>query len=410
VMGCAGILFFAEPIITRAFQTPSDRIGSGVMALQIAAFGFLFGQIQQYLHSLPQALQRYTLSATLESGFGVLVPVLTVIVLVLGQGLEEVVLLRVACSAVSVIVLLWLCRSLFPHFEWRLPDRALARRVLSFSGYAYLSRLASITYAHADKLIIGAVLGMGAVAYYSIAATIANRVLSITFRLSSIMYPAASALAASGQWERLKDAYFNTARYVFAINAGIVLLIALFAREILRYWMGADFAAYGDWVVILVAAGMLVDSLTNLPSMVNDGLGHARVTGLFAFLRACVGLAVILGLVGPYGIDGVATAHLLTSAMMTTLFLSYVHGRTVPFRLSELVSSSYLRAGFVLLGVATASVLWRPERTLNLLEAIVLGSILTVIYVAAILLFVVRRDHLESVLHRVRGSQRPASQ
>src|SRR2546425_2819041 len=103
VIGCAAIFFFAEPVITRLFQTPSDRIESGVAALKIAAFGFFFGQIQQYLHSLPQALQRYTLSATLESAFGVFVPVLTVLVLVLGQGLEEVVLLRVACSAVNVV-------------------------------------------------------------------------------------------------------------------------------------------------------------------------------------------------------------------------------------------------------------------------------------------------------------------
>jgi O-antigen/teichoic acid export membrane protein len=409
VIGCAGILYFAEPVITRVFQTPGDRVESGVAALKIAAFGFFFGQIQQYLQSLPQALQRYTLSATLESAFGVLVPVLTVLVLVLGQGLEEVVLLRVACSAVNIVALVWLCRSLFPLLEWRLPQRALVRRVLSFSAFAYLSRLAAITYVHADKLVIGAVLGMRAVAYFAIAATIANAVLGITFRLSSVMYPAASALAASGQLERLKDAYFNTARYVFSINAGIVLLIALFAREILHYWMGAEFAAYGERVMILVAAGMLLDSLTNLPSMINDGLGHARVSGPFAFLRACVGLAVMLGLVGPYGIEGVAAAHLLTSALMTTVFLCYVHGRTVPFKLSELVSSSYLRAGFILLAIASASVPFRPERTLNLIEAVLLGSILTLIYAAASLLFVVRSDHLERVLHRVRGSQRPVN-
>ena len=407
VIGCAGILLFAESIITHVFRIPGERIESGVAALRIAAFGFFLAQIKQYLDSLPQALQRYTLSATVESMFGVLVPVLTVIVLFLGNGLEQVVLLRVACSAANVIVLAWLCRSLFPLFEWRLPERAVVRRVLPFSGFAYLSRLAALTYAHADKLIIGAALGMGAVAYYSIAYTLGTMVLSVTFRLSSIMYPAASALAATGQWERLKDAYFNTARYVFSINAGVVLLIALFAREMMHYWIGAEFAAYGDWVMILTAVGMLIDSLTNLPSMINDGLGHTRVSGLFAFTRACVGLALTLGFVGSFGINGVAAAHLLASAIMTTLFLCYVHGRTVPFKLSELLSSSYSRAGFVLLGIASVSALVRPERTLSLIEALVLGSILTITYVAASLLFVVRRDHLERVLHRVRTSQQP---
>jgi O-antigen/teichoic acid export membrane protein len=397
-LGCAGLLLFAEPIMTGVFRLPADRLASGVVALEIAAFGFLFGQILQYVQSLPQALQRYALSAGVESAFGVLVPLLTVIVLVLGGGLEEVVALRVACSALNVIVLVWLCRALFPLFAWRAPGRRLAGEVLAFSGFAYLSRVAALTYAHADKLVIGAALGMTALAYFSIAATLAGRILGITFRLSAIIYPAASALGATGQWERLKDAYFNTARYVFSLNAGVVLLIALFAREIMHYWMGPEFAAYGDWVLILTAVGMLVDSLTNLPTMVNDGLGHARVSGLFAFARAGVGIALILALVEPYGINGVATAHLAASALMTTLFVCYVHGRTVPFRLSELLACAYFRPGLVLLGVAGASALVRPQRTLSLTELLVLGSVLTLTYALASLAFVVRREHLPALL------------
>ena len=394
VLGGVGIYLFAEPIMTRLFQGTD----TAVTALKIAALGFFLAQVQQYLQCLPQGLQRYGLSAAVESAFGVLVPVATLGVLVAGGGLPEVVLIRVICSAANVVVLAWLCRPLFPQLTWRLPERALARQVLSFSGFSYLSRLAVLSHAHADKLIIGAALGPTAVAYFSIAATVASRILGITFRLSWTVYPAASALAATGQWERLKDAYFNTARYVFSINAGVVLLIALFAREIMHYWMGAEFAAYGDWVMILTALGMLVDSLTNLPTLVNDGLGHARVSGFFAFTRALVGIGLILACVEPFGIEGVAAAHLGASAIMSTLFVCYVHGRTVPFRLSELLASSYFRPTLVLAAIASVAALVRPERTLTVMEVLELGALLSVTYAAASLVFVVRRDHLPAAL------------
>jgi O-antigen/teichoic acid export membrane protein len=404
VTGCAGLLLFAEPIMTGMFRLAGEELQSGIAALQIAAFGFFLAQLQQYLHSLPQALQRYPLSAAVESVFGVVVPVASVAVLVLGQGLEEVVLVRVVCSAANIAVLAWLCRPLFPSFEWRLPERALLGQVLSFNAFAYLSRVAALTYAHADKLIIGALLGMGAVAYFSIAATLASRVLSITFRISSIMYPAASALAATAQWERLKDAYFNTARYVFCINAAAVLIMILFAREIMHHWMGPQFAAYGELVMALTALAMLVDSLSNLPSMINDGLGHTRVTGLWAFARAAVGLVLLLAFVEPFGIDGAAVAHLIASVLITALFLVHVHGRTVPFRLSELLSRAYLRSAFLLVATAAAGLLLRPSQTLGLLDAMVLASLLMLLYVAASVLFVVRRDHLQTALQRVRGA------
>lgn len=398
-VGCLGIVLFAEPIITRLFAVPAERVASSVFALRIAGLGFFFAQIQQFLQSLPQALQRYSLSAATESLFGVLVPLLTVSALLLGGRLEEAVMVRVACSAANAALLAWLCRGLFPRFEWRWPRPALARQVLSFSGFAYLSHLSGLTYAHADKLIIGGTLGMEAVAYFSIAATLANRALAITMRLSGILYPAASALAATGQWQRLKDAYFNTARYVFCLNGGVVLLITLFAPEIMRYWMGREFAAYGQLVLVLTALGMLADSLTNLPSTVNDGLGHTRVSGPWAFARAVVGVALIVAFIGPYGIDGVAAAHLVTSLAMTTLFLRYVHGRTVPFSLSELLCAAYLRPGLVLACAASAGALLRPHRLLSVAEALALAAILAGAYVAALLAFVVPREHVAMALY-----------
>jgi hypothetical protein len=48
--------------------------------------------------------------------------------------------------------------------------------------------------------------------------------------------------------------------------------------------------------------------------------------------------------------------------------------------------------------VASASALLRPERTLSVTEVLVLGSILTLTYVAASLLFVVRREHFPAAL------------
>lgn len=404
-IGCLGIVLFAEPIITHLFPVAADRVAASVFALRIAGLGFFFAQLQQFLQSLPQALQRYSLSAATESLFGVLVPVLTVSVLLLGGGLEAAVMVRVACSAANAALLAWLCRGLFPRFEWRLPERTLARQVLSFSGFAYLSHLSGLTYAHADKLIIGAALGLEAVAYFSIAATLANRALAITMRLSGILYPAASALAATGQWQRLKDAYFNTARYVFCLNAGVVLLIALFAPEIMGHWMGREFAAYGQVVLVLTALGMLADSLTNLPSTVNDGLGHTRVSGPWAFARACVGVALILAFVGPFGINGVAAAHLVTSVVMATLFLRYVHGRTVPFSLSQLLSAAYLRPGLVLACVAAAGALLRPPRLLNVPETLALAAIVGGAYVAALLVFVVPREHVAMALYRRRRAE-----
>ncbi|RYE94396.1 MAG: hypothetical protein EOO78_25505, partial [Oxalobacteraceae bacterium] len=196
--------------------------------------------------------------------------------------------------------------------------------------------------------------GVTGLAYFTVAATLANRVLSLTFRLSGVFFPAASALAARGEIEHLKRLYLKASRYVVFVNASVLVLVAVFAYPILYYWMEPRFARAGHVILAVMALSQFIDSLTSLPSLVNDGMGHPRYSGLFALGRAAFGLLVVyLGVAG-WGIDGAAWGHLLASSLLTCAFLLAVHGRTVPARLGELVRSAYLpgMAGVVLVALA----------------------------------------------------------
>ncbi len=364
--GAAALHFFAQPLSTGVFSVPADRHAEAVRCLELAALGFLFGQLQQYLNSLPQAIQRFDISARLEALFGTLVPVFSVALLWLGAGLYELLQLRVVSSLVHALALAAGCRRLFPEFSFSLPDRALARTVMSFSGFAYLSKLASVTYAHADRLVIGALLGMEAVTLYSVPATLINRFMSLTFRLSSVVFPASSAMAERGDWSRLGTMYLEGSRYMLYLNGALILVTILFSKEILHYWIGPEIARQGWMVLSLMGLAMLLDSLTNIPSMVNDGLGHPRVSGMFAMARALVGLGFTWLAAMEFGIVGVAFAHLFASVLGAFAFLLYVHGRTVPFRLPDYLRQSLLAPSVVLMLLGGLGMALRPSHLLGI--------------------------------------------
>ena len=357
VIGAVCIFFAAPFLVRRVFSVPAHLIDTGELSLRIAAFGFLFGQLQAYLNSIPQALLRYDVSSRAEMTFGALVPLGTVALLQLGFGLPEIIAFRVLASAVNCIVLCLLVLRLLPALRWSRPDRELTRSLMRFTGYSFLSRVAAVTYAHADKLIIGAVVGVRALAYYTVAATLANRVLGLTFRLSSVLFPSASALDARGETTRLRALYLKATRYVSFVNGSVLVLVAVFADAILHYWIGPEFARNGARILILIAVGQFVDSLTNIPSLVNDGLGHPQISGSMAFLRACIGLIAIYALVHMYGVEGAAWAHMATSVLMTTVFVAFVHGRTVPCRLGDVVMNSYAAPMGIIVAVAFVTLL-----------------------------------------------------
>ncbi len=309
--------------------------------LKVAAVGFLFGQIQTYLQSIPQALMRYDLTFRFEVSFGLAVSLGSVALLHAGFGLLAIIWLRVILSIVNVVLLATSIYHLMPRLRWHMPQRQTVRAMTHFSAYSFLSRVAALSYAHGDKLIIGAVVGMKPLAVYAVAATVGNRVLGMMYRVSAVLLPAASSLSARGDEARLQVIYLKISRYVVYVNLSALLLLGVFAEPLLRHWIGAEYSVGGALVLQLVALGQFVDSLTNLPSLVNDGRGHPRVTGLFALSRAVLGLALVFGLVQAFGIVGAAWGHLLSALIMTTVFVGYVHGRTVPVALPHLLRRSW---------------------------------------------------------------------
>ncbi|WP_439537996.1 flippase [Methyloversatilis sp.] len=358
VVGAVVLYFSAGYLAREVFSVPEPLHDMAETSLRIGAVGFMFGQIQTYLQSVPQALMRYDVSSRFEIFFGVLVPLATVALLWLGYGLVEVIYLRVLISVINCSLLWRAIRRLLPELELTKEFSEVARQLLVFSSYSFLSRVAALTYTHADKLIIGALVGMRELAYYTVAATLANRILGMSFRLSGVLFPTASALSAHGRIDELRALYVKSSRYVIFLNASVLVFIAVFAYPILYYWIGADFAAKGATILAIVACAQFIDSMTNIPSLVNDGLGHPHVTGGFAISRALIGLCAVYAGVLVYGIEGAAMGHLVSALLLTIAFLGYVHGRTVPCELSVLLTRSYLvpLSGVVVLALLTFAV------------------------------------------------------
>lgn len=378
IIGSTGIYFLAEKIAVQVFSITSNNIELAIQSFHIGAIGFFISQIQQYLNSLPQSVHRFDISAKLENIFGIATPALSVIAIILWQAdLIVLLIIRVLLSTLHTIILCKQAINIFPDYKPALPDRELARLIFSFSSYSFLSKIASVTYAHGDKLIIGATLGMTAVSIYSIPSTIVNRFLGMTFRLSSVIFPIASELGAKSNFSQLELIYLQMSRYINYLNAALVALMLLFSHEILTYWIGSEIAQSGSIIFSLIAMSLLIDTLTNLPSLVNDGLGGSKVSGLFSVGRASIGMLTIWVLAQLWGTAGVALGHLLASIILAGAFVIYVHGRTIPISLRK-----YIMGGIAQplgpIAILIAAGYWiRPSDVMSVPLSIAAASVLS---------------------------------
>jgi O-antigen/teichoic acid export membrane protein len=407
LLGTALIFFSSDLLVQRFFKVSPELREATVLAFQIGALGFALSQAQNYLLVVPQALQRYDRSAQSEAFFGVFVNIASVAAAMYGLGIVGVTIARVAVSAINIIYLVTMIRGFELDLGYRVPSREVRRALTSFSAYAYLSKIASVMHQHADKLIVGALAGPVALTFYTVPVTLAGRILGLTERLSSVIYPRASALAGAGRIEELRPVYLGVMRYITFINLAALGIIVLAGDEFLRRWVGEEFVGQGYPVLILITIALLADSLTNIPSMVNDALGHPRVSGKFALANGVVGIALVYLGTRMGGIVGAAGGHLLASLLMSMSFLWYVHGRTVPVSFGETLRKGWGRS--VAVGACIICVLlpvkwFAPHGLLGTMAVVSAGVLALALAGLAFVASVDERAAMRAVARRFRSS------
>lgn len=357
--------------IPQKFQETSRTV------FHLSALGFFIGLIHNYLISIPKSIHRFDISAKIEAGFGIVLMALTVVLLYLGFNLLGVVILKLAMLFLNCITLFIVVKKTIPYARFISSiSRDTTRKMAAFSGYSFLSKIAAAITTNTDRLVIGAIISSSAVTLYTVPFMLVSRLMNISFRLSIIMFPVASEMGSTGQSEELKKIYIVLSRHIFFLNIALTTILCLFSKQILQIWMGNDFAQQTYIILILISLAFFADTLTNLPSLVNDGLNFPKVTGFFAFGRAIFGfIALLIGAVY-FGLTGVAAAYLVSSVFMGSVFLLYVHKKTIKISLQLLIRESFLTSSVFSLVVGVLMLLIKPllpsTKTMIMLELFII--------------------------------------
>src|SRR5258708_1439631 len=73
-------------------------------------------------------------------------------------------------------------------------DREILKRLLRMGSWVTVSNLVGPLMAYADRMLIGSLISLGAVAYYSTSYDLVTRVWVVTGALNQVLFPAFSSL------------------------------------------------------------------------------------------------------------------------------------------------------------------------------------------------------------------------
>ncbi len=301
---------------------PSERVTVGwltfLMALTIGVT-IAFSPATAVL----RGLQRFDLANLAIVGTGLATLLTSILALALGGGLLGMVAANTIVTVVGQVWIVWLVRRTAPElkFDWRDPDRAVARRIVGFSGAVFAVQLASRLQFEADGIVVAAVLSVGAVTPYALAIRLGGLATIIAGQFTSVIQPVAAQLSAGDDRDRLRTLYIVSTRLTLAVLLPLGVVLSVLAGRILTVWVGSGYAAEAGLVVILTAAA-IVDTSLWPAGYILQGMNRHRPLALIALASALANVGLSIVLARTVGLIGVALGTLIPTSLEACLLVT----------------------------------------------------------------------------------------
>jgi len=258
-----------------------------------------------------EALQHFRLATAIRVPMGIFTYLGPAALLPFTHSLIPIIGVLVLGRIVACGAHLWACFHVMPAlrggFGFHTPS---AKPLFLFGGWMTVSNVLGPLMVTFDRFLIGSIISIAAVAYYSIPYEVVTKLWLISTALVGVLFPVFSATSFADR-TRLAYLYESGVKYIFVVLLPLTLLLVIFAPEGLSVWLGSDFAHNSAPVARLLAVAVLVNSMAHVPFTHLQSVGRPDVTAKFHLLELPVYVTMLFFLAKSWGITGVAVAWLL---------------------------------------------------------------------------------------------------
>jgi len=334
---CLGALLAAvAPWLSHsALKIPLALQSEASRSLYSMAIAIPFVTLASGLRGMLEAQQRFGVVNLLRVGLGVTTYLGPLAVVPFSQHLVPVVLTLVVARLISCGLHFWFCKRYIPTFSQRIAwDHSSFLELLGFGGWLTVSNIISPIMVYLDRFLIASLLSISAVAYYTTPFEMITKMWVVPMALVGVLFPAFSENLAVNNHTRASSLYEGGVGSVFILLFPVTLVVMLFAPEGLHLWLGADFARRSAPVLQILAIGVFINSLANVPYALLQASGRPDLTAKLHLIELPCYAGLLYGTIRIHGIEGAATAWAfrvcVEAAILFFLTKSVVHRSLTP--------------------------------------------------------------------------------
>ena len=308
LLGAVILVIITPSLVERVLNIPHGLIKEARITFYLLALSIPIILISSSFSGVLEARQRFDLVNSIRVPSHASTFLMPLMGLILGLKLPGIVMLILGVRFLTLIAFLAINILIFPNIKKFTIQPVLFLRLFKFGGWITVSNVVSPILTYLDRFLIGSILSMTAVAFYTAPYEVVTRLWIIPFSLTITLFPAFSALDVNKDRERIGMFFFSSIKYIFITLGPIVLILLIFGKKILQIWLGTNFASQSTIVLQILAIGVLINSLAHVPYSLLQGAGRPDIPAKFHLLELPLHLVIAWILINNWGISGAALA------------------------------------------------------------------------------------------------------
>ena len=306
LLGGAALWLAIGPIIstmsfsTEAMKTELRSAGPliaallPVMTLRVINNGVLIGS---------QRFQASAVLSTLETISAAIVPLVVAawFTVSLFWLILSILAVRIAFAGLSFLVML----PSLPYFRPRFPDIMLAKSLFSYGVWLTASSIIGPLMTYFDRFMIGSMLGVSQVPFYSIPQTLLQQVSHIPRALGTVLIPRFSSFENESAATELG---IKAIQVMMIVMTPVCVVMILVIEPFLVYWLNEEFALSASAVAIVITLGAWPSALARIPISLLYGRNRPDLVVKAQMIELFPYFLLLFVMIQSYGILGVAIA------------------------------------------------------------------------------------------------------
>lgn len=186
---------------------------------------------------------------------------------------------------------------------------AKLKSAFNFGKWIAVSNVINPIMGQIDRYIIGAVLTMSTVTFYTAPFDMIQKINLLPLSITAVLFPAFTLT--SNSLKKASPIFSNSILATICLVFPIAGILVFFAEEILWAWLGQEFVIESTLVLQVLIIGAFVNSVAKIPFTFLEGLGRPDITAKLHVSEFVAYIPFLWVFINTYGILGAAFARSL---------------------------------------------------------------------------------------------------